>query len=149
VRLISCFTRRAGGGHAFGKTHGACPLGPGPSPLADPSNPWPGLCPNGVYTSGFEGPWTTEPLTWSNQYFKNLLRFNWKIDNSPGNHKQFKAQDGPSEIMMLVTDLSLTQHDFFKVHVEEFANNLSSLSHEFAIAWCCDPTPNIRTVFAY
>jgi catalase-peroxidase len=33
-----------GGGHAFGKSHGACPKGPGPDPIQAPSDPWPGLC---------------------------------------------------------------------------------------------------------
>jgi catalase (peroxidase I) len=36
-----------GGGHAFGKAHGACPNGAGPSPEMDPANPYPGLCGNG------------------------------------------------------------------------------------------------------
>ena len=31
-----------GGGHAFGKTHGPCPDGPGLKPVEDPLNPWPG-----------------------------------------------------------------------------------------------------------
>merc|ERR1711935_722179 len=57
-----------GGGHAFGKTHGACPNGPGSSPMEDPSNPWPGLCGRGsgadAFTSGFEGAWTTKPTQW-------------------------------------------------------------------------------------
>merc|ERR1712178_528317 len=64
-----------GGGHAFGKNHGACPKGAGDPPnvvyqkctthsnqLSCPT-PWPGLCGTGrgndTFTSGFEGPWTT------------------------------------------------------------------------------------------
>ena len=77
-----------GGGHAFGKTHGACESGPGPSPKEDPSNPWPGTCgPEGplhgkgpnTFTAGFEGPWTTTPTSWDNQYFKNLLASKWEV----------------------------------------------------------------------
>ena len=37
-----------GGGCAFGKTHGACPLGVGPSPAEQISNPWPGACSKSV-----------------------------------------------------------------------------------------------------
>jgi len=37
-----------GGGHAFGKTHGACPKGAGPNPKDSPENPWPGLCNTGI-----------------------------------------------------------------------------------------------------
>jgi catalase-peroxidase len=66
-----------GGGHAFGKTHGACPDGPGPSPMQDPENPWPGECGTGsgadAFTSGFEGPWTSQPTQWDNDYFKYLV----------------------------------------------------------------------------
>ncbi|GLC49769.1 hypothetical protein PLESTB_000306700 [Pleodorina starrii] len=67
-----------GGGHAFGKVHGACPTGPGPSPAQQPWDPWPGTCGTGpmkgkgnnTFTSGFEGPWTTNPTSWDNEYFQ-------------------------------------------------------------------------------
>lgn len=47
-----------GGGHAFGKTHGACKIDASKflPPSQDPSNPWPiDICPNGTFTTGFEG----------------------------------------------------------------------------------------------
>ena len=127
----------AGGGHAFGKTHGACKAGAGPSPKDDPANPWPGLCPNGVFTSGFEGPWTATPFQWSNLYFKNLLRFNWSLTQSPAGHWQFNTTDpsAPPGIMMLVSDIAFLKHDMFRMHVEEFARNASALDYEFARAW--------------
>jgi catalase (peroxidase I) len=73
-----------GGGHAFGKTHGACAAGAGPSPREvyaksprmEDDIPWPGLCNTGVgpdtFTSGFEFPWTTNPVKWDNEFFKLL-----------------------------------------------------------------------------
>jgi catalase (peroxidase I) len=54
---------------------GACPAGAGPGPDKAPANPWPGLCGSGpdkgkgknTFTSGFEGPWTTDPTAWDNE----------------------------------------------------------------------------------
>mmetsp|Transcript_2666 Transcript_2666/g.3947 ORF Transcript_2666/g.3947 Transcript_2666/m.3947 type:complete len:297 (+) Transcript_2666:712-1602(+) len=47
-----------GGGHTFGKSHGACPDGPGSPPSEDEGNPWPGMCGSGrgsdTFTSGIE-----------------------------------------------------------------------------------------------
>lgn len=72
-----------GGGHTFGKCHGAGIEGPGPSPLQCPFNPYPGLHASGkgndTITSGFEGPWTTNPTRWDNEYFKVSLHFDYGI----------------------------------------------------------------------
>merc|ERR1711998_135249 len=40
-----------GGGHAFGRTH--------------------------LYTSGFDGPWTTTPYKWSNEFFVVMMTHEW------------------------------------------------------------------------
>lgn len=37
-----------GGGHSFGKAHGACATPPGPGPEEAPDNPWRGNCGDGI-----------------------------------------------------------------------------------------------------
>ena len=32
-----------------------------------------------TFTAGFEGPWTTSPTDWDNEYFTNLLEYKWKL----------------------------------------------------------------------
>eukprot|EP01127_Copromyxa_protea_P001346 TRINITY_DN11363_c0_g1_i1.p1 TRINITY_DN11363_c0_g1~~TRINITY_DN11363_c0_g1_i1.p1 ORF type:complete len:685 (-),score=163.62 TRINITY_DN11363_c0_g1_i1:27-2042(-) len=129
-----------GGGHAFGKTHGACPLGPGPSPKEDPSNPWPGKCGSGkgkdTFTSGFEGPWTTKPTTWSNLYFQELAKNTWSVEVGPGGHHQWKTASVPG-IMMLTTDISLTRDPTgsYQKYVKLFAQDLAELEDTFSHAW--------------
>ncbi|KAG2424571.1 hypothetical protein HXX76_014451 [Chlamydomonas incerta] len=135
-----------GGGHAFGKSHGACPTGPGPSPEEAPDAPWPGTCGDGkannTFTSGFEGPWTTTPTAWDNQYFQNLLAYNWEVHVGPGGHHQWrpKAKDAKSKaplpaVMMLTTDVALLHDDDYRGLVELFAANLTALEHTFKHAW--------------
>jgi catalase-peroxidase len=126
-----------GGGHAFGKTHGACPLGPGPAPKDDPANPWPGLCgvnPQNVSTSGFEGHWTQTPSAWSNLYFKNLLGHEWRRTKSPMNHTQWVNASLPG-IMMLTSDISLTYDESYRNYSTLFANDMAALETAFAHAW--------------
>lgn len=51
--------------------------------------------PKGIHsiTSGIEGPWTTEPMKWDNQYFYNLLYYDWEVTKGPGGHWQWKVKD--------------------------------------------------------
>lgn len=132
-----------GGGHSFGKTHGACPDGAGPSPAEDPENPWPGNCGTGkgndTYTSGFEGPWTTEPTRWDNGFFVNLLQYEWEAVIGPGGHYQWrpdprKHPDAPA-IMMLTSDISLTVDSVFLDIVKRFANDQEEFERQFSHAW--------------
>lgn len=141
-----------GGGHAFGKTHGACPAGPGPSPREDPYNPWPGKCGTGkgkdAFTSGFEGPWTPVPTQWDNDYFVNLLKYEWEAHKGPGGHFQWRVanasspiapgpQGGNQSIMALTSDVSLTKDPTgrYQEIVKDFAENPQHFDYAFMHSW--------------
>lgn len=130
-----------GGGHAFGKAHGACPLGAGPSPLEQPLNPWPGNCGSGrgadTFTAGFEGSWTSTPTQWSNEFFYNLLNYTWVNYTGPGGHQQWKptGPDAPDNIMMLTSDISLTVDPAYRAIVTRFKDNVTEFSDAFMHAW--------------
>ena len=139
-----------GGGHAFGKTHGACPAGAGPSPAEDPANPWPGMCGTGkgadAFTAGFEGPWTATPTSWDNTYFVNLISHDWVKHKGPGGHWQWKVngsdapvapgpQGGTQEVMMLTSDVSLLTDPSYKQIVTAFAKDQKAFERAWVHAW--------------
>jgi len=141
-----------GGGHAFGKTHGACPKGAGPSPKQDPGHAWPGLCGTGkgkdAFTSGFEGPWTTDPTKWDNQYFHNLLHpAGWEPIKGPGGKWMWRlnatspqapgAAGGKQDIMMLTSDISLTKDPTgrYQKIIKAYADDQALFERNFANAW--------------
>jgi len=131
-----------GGGHAFGKAHGACPNGPGVSPLLDSSNPWPGACGSGTgadtFTSGFEGAWTTKPTQWDNEFFKVLVDNEWEKQVGPGGHWQWWTADRSSpyaEVMRLTSDVALLHDPAFLEISKTFARDQSQLDEAFAQAW--------------
>ena len=149
-----------GGGHAVGKTHGACPTGPGDSPKDNPEHPWEGTCGQGemkgkginTFTSGFEFPWTTTPTQWSNQFFKNLLKFDWikvEKEDTPGGHYEWKVNEtidtspvapkadgsGTQKIGMLTTDRSLLEDENYRKLLELYAADLDAFNNAFKNAW--------------
>lgn len=140
-----------GGGHAFGKAHGACPLGAGKSPKEDPVKPWAGNCGSGqgedTTTSGLELPWTTTPTVWSNQYFTNLKDLPWENFTGPGDKHQWRVEgqtaptapsaggSGTQDIGMLTSDVALLHDPIYKELVEKFAEEPESLNHAFSHAW--------------
>eukprot|EP01084_Bolivina_argentea_P037938 70150_1 len=127
-----------GGGHAFGKCHGACPFGAGPPPSVDPLDPWPGNCSSGMgkdtFTSGIEGKWTSTPLKWSNEYFKLLININYELHKGPGNKYQWRHPKDTS-LIMLTTDLALVNDSNYRIISKEFADNITALNVAFSNAW--------------
>jgi catalase-peroxidase len=137
-----------GGGHTFGKAHGASKASAGEPPEACPFASWAGPKGADAITSGFEGPWTSHPTSWDNDYFKYLLKFEWEPVQSPAGHWQWHVRDtdsspqapsadnnGTQRIMMLTTDVALLTDPEYKGYVEEFANNITALEETFARAW--------------
>ena len=141
-----------GGGHTFGKAHGACPAGAGDSPIEDPFNPYPGNCGEGVantFTSGFELPFTSKPTEWDNEYFKNLINYEWESFQGPGGHLQWRPVGEDNEVPMaekadgtgqeriglLTSDVALKNDPKFYEYVKLFAENMTYFDEEFAHAW--------------
>jgi len=138
-----------GGGHAFGKSHGACPKGAGdpPNVVYGSKNsdkiPWVGLCGNGkgnnTFTAGFEGPWTTNPLQWDNEYFKKLLDNEWEKFIGPGGHYQWRIKspvnDAEAGLMRLTSDMALLEDDKYVPIVKEFSTDMNAFDEAFDEAW--------------
>jgi len=141
-----------GGGHAFGKCHGACAddnaqgLRPSEAFAKNDQFAWKGTCGEGtmqgkgpnVFTSGFEGPWTTNPTTWDNQFFTDLLDHEWEKFIGPGGHWQWRIKNATaaeSSYMRLTSDLALLHDDKYLEIVKEFAADTDALGAAFDKAW--------------
>ncbi|MCS7280706.1 MAG: catalase/peroxidase HPI [Desulfobacterota bacterium] len=144
------------GGHAFGKTHGACPetfLGPDPesSPYEEQGLGWKcsfktGMGPD-TYTSGFEVIWSPTPTKFSNAFLHILFRYEWELTKSPAGKYQWVAKDAPEIIpdpydpqkkhkpTMLTSDLALRfDPDYAKI-AKRFMENMDEFERAFAKAW--------------
>lgn len=136
-----------GGGHAFGKSHGACPAGAGQSPAEAYKNltgiPWPGLCGSGsgkdTTTAGFEGPWTTNPLKWDNEFFQKLLQNDWEKFKGPADKWQWRIKNpsdaSEAKLLRLTSDMSLLEDPKYLAIVKEFAHDMKAFDIAFDAAW--------------
>jgi len=143
-----------GGGHTIGKSHGACESGAGKSPkeaFAANEVIWEGGCGTGkgadTTTSGFEGVWTTNPLTWDNEFFVESLPAagnNWAVHKGPGGKHQWKPEGHPGKnIFRLTADLALLEDADYLAIVEEFAANATAFNVAFDEAWFKLTTTNV------
>jgi len=82
--------------------------------------------------SGFSGPWTRAPTTFSNLFFKELVENKWTEKKWSG-PKQL--EDPTGALMMLPADMSLIEDPAFKVHVDRYAQDSIAFEKDFAKAF--------------
>ncbi|PMD18371.1 class II peroxidase [Hyaloscypha hepaticicola] len=84
--------------------------------------------------SGFEGAWVNNPTRFSNQYFRLLLSLQWKKKTLKNGVQQFVNydEDSETELMMLPTDIVLTQDKAFRPWVELYARDKDRFFEDFA-----------------
>merc|ERR1719240_2511344 len=104
------------GGHAFGKCHG-----------------------DRVITSGFEGPWTTAPDKWTNQFLTGMLDEEWEQVATPSKKAvQWQTKDRNSILagtMRLTADLALVNDDTYLALVKDWVCDQQKLDIAFAASW--------------
>jgi catalase-peroxidase len=147
------------GGHTLGKTHGAynpakcVGKDPASSPIEAQGLGWHNKCGTGkgidTITSGLEGAWTSNPIAWSHEYFKNLFAFDWVKTKSPGGSIQWIPSDKNAKALvpdahdpkrrhapiMLTTDLSLKFDPKYREISLRFRDNPKEFEKAFAYAW--------------
>src|ERR1700719_3337159 len=147
------------GGHTFGKTHGAADparyVGPEPegAPIEEQGLGWKNTYGSGkgddTIGSGLEVIWTQTPTWWSNNFFSNLLGYEWELTKSPAGAYQWKPKGdaGAGTVpdphdaskrrapSMLTTDLALRVDPVYEKISRRFYENPDQLADEFARAW--------------
>ena len=146
------------GGHTFGKSHGAGPadnVGPAPeaAPIEEQGLGWKNRFGTGkgvdTITSGLEGAWSSTPTTWSNEYFDNLLGYEWELTKSPAGAWQWTPKDASAKgtvpdahddskshaPMMFTTDLALRMDPDYAPISKRFHEHPEQFQQAFAKAW--------------
>jgi catalase-peroxidase len=146
------------GGHSFGKTHGAgeasnVGLEPEGATIEEQGLGWRSKFGTGkggdAITSGLEVTWTTTPTKWSNNFFQNLLGYEWELTKSPAGAHQWQPKNGagagtipdahnPSKRRapsMLTTDLALRFDPAYEKISRRFYEHPDQFADAFARAW--------------
>jgi catalase-peroxidase len=147
------------GGHTFGKAHGngdPSTLGQAPagSDLAAQGFGWVSGEEHGgigehTVTSGIEGSWVNTPTSWSENYFRLLLDYDYELVRSPAGAQQWQPIDQKEEdkapaahdpskrvpTMMTTADMALKMDPEFARISEKFRNDHEAFKDAFARAW--------------
>merc|ERR1740130_1066096 len=71
--------------------------------------------------SGYDGPWTDNPLGFDNSYFRNLMNFEWQKRDWDG--KEQYEDVATKKLMMLPTDIALKTDPIFASIAREYADS--------------------------
>jgi catalase-peroxidase len=148
------------GGHTFGKAHGAGPedhKGPEPegASLEEQGLGWTSDYKSGVgretITSGIEGAWTADPITWDNGYFDMLFKYEdtWELTKSPAGAHQWtpsnqEAVDMAPDVedssikvptMMTTADMAMIRDPVYRKISKHFHENPEVFADAFSRAW--------------
>lgn len=82
--------------------------------------------------SGWDGPWTNAPTTFSNLYYQELVDNKWhkKKWNGP-----LQYEDKSGQLMMLPTDMALVSDRTFRKWVNAYAKDEDTFFKDFAAAF--------------
>jgi len=83
--------------------------------------------------SGYDGPWTTTPTTFSNTYFSLLLGLKWDVKEWNGPFQYVSGVGG--SLMMLPTDLVLIEDKKFSKYVKGYAKDSAKFDKDFTAAF--------------
>ncbi|HDL21259.1 MAG TPA: catalase/peroxidase HPI, partial [Nitrospirae bacterium] len=147
------------GGHTFGKCHGAgdaALVGPEPegAPIEEQGLGWKSSFRSGkggdTITSGIEGAWTPNPVTWGGiTYFDVLFDYDWNLEKSPAGAYQWVPTDpaaanavpdahDPSKRhapIMTTADLAMRMDPIYGPISKRFHENPEEFADAFAGAW--------------
>mmetsp|Transcript_22361 Transcript_22361/g.33469 ORF Transcript_22361/g.33469 Transcript_22361/m.33469 type:complete len:405 (+) Transcript_22361:99-1313(+) len=82
--------------------------------------------------SGFDGPWTSNPIKFDNEYFRNLIEIEWTQREWEG---PIQYQDPSGKLMMLPTDIALIKDEKFLPFVKTYAKYQDEFFKDFATAF--------------
>jgi hypothetical protein len=82
--------------------------------------------------SGFDGPWTRAPTTFSTEYYRELLENTWTVRKWKGPEQY---TDPTGDLMMLPADMAMVHDSEFKKYVQLYAADEDLWFEDFANAW--------------
>ncbi|MEW1964943.1 catalase/peroxidase HPI [Micrococcus sp. NPDC078436] len=147
-----------GGGHTFGKTHGAGPVEgnigaePEAADIEQMGLGWKNAYGEGkgrdTITSGLEVTWTYHPTRWDNEFFHILYAYEWELMESPAGAKQWRPVNGGGSDMvpesdfkgrreprMMTSDLALRFDPVFGEISRRFKDDFAAFQDAYARAW--------------